>query len=89
MARPSVHLGSVIGFDDPAGLGEVRDDDGVTHRFHCTALTDGTRSVAVGTRVAHEVVVARDGCTEAVAVTPLAPAPPVVTPREARPPGAP
>ena len=80
MARPTVHRGSVTEFDDPAGLGVVLGDDGVEHRFHCTSLTDGTRTVPVGARVAYEVVPARDGRSEAVAVTPLGVTPPPVAP---------
>jgi cold shock CspA family protein len=48
--------GEVIEFDDPRGLGVVRADGGTTYRFHCTAIADGTRRIAVGTLVDFELV---------------------------------
>jgi cold shock CspA family protein len=47
--------GRVVEFDEPRGLGTVEADDGTRYPFHCTALLDGTRTVAVGTAVAFEV----------------------------------
>jgi CspA family cold shock protein len=45
------HHGVVTAFDEQRGLGEVVADDGVRYGFHCTEIADGTRTVAVGTRV--------------------------------------
>jgi cold shock CspA family protein len=64
--------GTVVVFDDPRGLGVVRSEDGVEHPFHCTAVADGSRAVAVGTAVAYRVVPGRMGRWEATAITPLA-----------------
>jgi cold shock CspA family protein len=50
---PEVRLGEVVEFDDPRGLGEVRDaGSGERFPFHCTEIADGTRRVVVGTAVA-------------------------------------
>jgi len=69
--------GVVTEFDDAAGLGTITTDDGTAaYRFHCTAITDGTRTIAVDTRVEFELRPARNGRYEAGAVGPV-----VVTPR--------
>lgn len=59
------HMGTVTAFDEPAGLGTVRDDDGNDHPFHCTALIDGSRTVAVGARVGFVLIPAHLGRYEA------------------------
>jgi CspA family cold shock protein len=59
----------VTEFDEPRGLGAVRGDDGSNYPFHCTALADGTRDVAVGTRVVFTVAAGHGGRYEAGAVT--------------------
>ena len=63
--------GTVTGFDDDAGLGTITADDGATYPFHCTAIADGTRTIAVGTQVRFERQ-ARLGRYEAAAITPAA-----------------
>ena len=62
--------GVVTSFDDPRGLGEVTADDGTTYPFHCTAIADGTRTIAEGTAVRFEVVPGRLGRWEATRLTP-------------------
>jgi cold shock CspA family protein len=57
--------GTVVSFDDPRGLGEVRAEDGVGYPFHCTAVADGSRTIAVGTLVSFRVVAGRLGRWEA------------------------
>ena len=55
--------GVVTAFDEPRGLGTI-DADGTAYPFHCTALLDGTRTVAVGRRDLAEaalLVERRDG----------------------------
>ncbi|MEY2438296.1 MAG: cold shock protein [Acidimicrobiaceae bacterium] len=47
--------GTVVAFDDAAGLGEVTADDGSTYPFHCTAIGDGTRTIEVGACVDFEL----------------------------------
>lgn len=69
--------GTVIDFDDAKGWGHVRDDSssregGTTERFlHCTAIADGSRSIAVGTRVTYRLVAGRQGRWEAADVRPV------------------
>ena len=55
-------------FDDAVGLGVVTSDSGESYPFHCTAITDGTRTIASGAIVSFEVVPARNGGWEATAV---------------------
>jgi len=62
--------GTVTEFDDAAGLGTISADDGNTYRFHCAAISDGTRTIPVDTAVEFETRPARDGTYEASAVTP-------------------
>ena len=57
--------GIVTLFDDDAGIGTVTGDDGVEHFFHCTQIGDGSRTIAVGTKVSFEVVAGRLGRWEA------------------------
>jgi cold shock CspA family protein len=67
----TLRRGIVAAFDDAAGFGAVRDDDGNEHFFHCTAIADGTRTIAVGTAVTFVVVPGRRGRWEAAAVSPV------------------
>jgi cold shock CspA family protein len=66
-------IGVVTEFDDPRGLGVVSAEDGSSYRFHCTALSDGTRTVEAGTRVVFIVAAGHGGRHEARALTPLGP----------------
>ena len=43
--------GTVTDFDFAVGLGHVATGEGVTHLFHCVEIADGTRDIAVGSRV--------------------------------------
>ena len=47
--------GRVASFDEARGIGTVSDDAGGEYPFHCTALVDGTRTVAVGAHVMFEI----------------------------------
>ena len=62
--------GRVVAFDDHRGLGEVEDHDRRRVRFHCTAIADGTRTIAVGTDVAFRVVTGPLGTLEAAELRP-------------------
>jgi cold shock CspA family protein len=62
--------GTVASFDDPAGYGVVRADDGGEHFFHCTAIADGSRTIEVGTPVTFVVVPGRRGLWEAARISP-------------------
>ncbi len=57
--------GRVVCFDEHRGLGEVEVEDGRRYAFHCTAITDGTRTIAVGTSVDFEVAAGALGRYEA------------------------
>lgn len=59
--RPKRHVfepatGVVSSFDEPRGLGTITTSTGEELPFHCTALVDGTRTIAVGERVRFQVV---------------------------------
>jgi cold shock CspA family protein len=58
-------VGSVVAFDDHAGFGTVRLEDGRELFFHCTAIADGTRTIAEGAAVTVAVVPGRRGRYEA------------------------
>jgi len=63
--------GTVTAFDEHRGLGEVTADDGARYSFHCTAIADGTRTIAVGTAVEFVVVPGHLGRWEAAAIEPV------------------
>jgi len=62
--------GIVSEFDEPRGLGTVT-SEGRTFFFHCTSISDGTRSIAVGTNVIFKVARGHLGRLEAREVTAL------------------
>ncbi|MCP3854680.1 MAG: cold shock domain-containing protein [Actinomycetia bacterium] len=64
--------GVVASFDEQAGRGTVRGDDGVELYFHCTAIADGTRSIDEGDTVSFEVEAGAPGVWEAAHLTKLA-----------------
>ncbi len=64
-------IGVVAEFDEPRGLGVVRDEDGGSYPFHCAAIADGTRRIDEGTRVVFLVAAGHGGRYEARAVTPV------------------
>jgi cold shock CspA family protein len=43
--------GFVSSFDEVKGEGEITSNDGVQFYFHCVAIADGSRTIAVGTPV--------------------------------------
>jgi len=63
--------GRVETFDDAAGLGVVRSDDGSCFPFHCTQIADGTRTIPEGTPVEFLVAPGHRGRWEARDLTPL------------------
>ncbi len=67
--------GVVTDYDDPAGIGTVTADEGDEHFFHCTAIADGSRTIAAGTRVRFGVVPGCLGQWEATSLRPLEPLP--------------
>jgi cold shock CspA family protein len=63
--------GTIAAFDAHRGLGEIAGDDGNRYPFHCTVITDGSRTIGVGTTVAFEVVAGLAGRWEATDVHPV------------------
>ena len=74
MADPE-RSGTVDSFDEDRGTGTVVDGGGQHFAFHCTAILDGSRTVAVGTHVAFTLAPGHRGRVEARALRPLAPRP--------------
>ena len=66
-----LQLGSVTHFDPEVGLGQVETDLGITYRFHCTSIGDGSRRIEVAEKVAFMVEARGPGQWEATAVTPI------------------
>jgi cold shock CspA family protein len=62
--------GTVFAFDGHEGLGEIEGDDGRRYPFHCTAIADGTREIAVGVIVEFEIAAGLPGRWEATAIRP-------------------
>lgn len=67
----SLRTGLVAEFDEARGLGVVADESGGRWRFHGTQIADGSRTVAVGARVAFVVAAGHLGAFEATQVTTL------------------
>ena len=64
-------VGDVVEFDDALGMGVVEYGPGRRLDFHCTAITDGSRSIAVGSVVAFVITPGHLGRLEAQSVRPL------------------
>ena len=60
--------GQVVAFDEHRGLGEIRATSGERYPFHCTAIADGTRTIAGDARVEFALVPGPVGAFEAGAV---------------------
>ncbi len=60
--------GEVVAFDDHAGFGTVRAENGRELFFHCTQSADGSRTIAVGANVSFEIVPGHLGRWEAARV---------------------
>ncbi len=70
-------IGHVVSFDEARGLGTVEFGPGRRVPFHCSVITDGSRTIDAGAVVAVRIVAGRLGILEARSVRPL---PGVVTP---------
>ncbi len=57
-------------FDEHRGDGYVRADDAREFWFHCTAIADGTRTIAPGTKVRFSVRPGLPGQWEAADIRP-------------------
>ncbi|MGZ4689223.1 MAG: cold shock domain-containing protein [Acidimicrobiia bacterium] len=62
--------GVVVAFDEGRGLGEIEGADGARYGFHCTAIADGSRTIAVKAKVSFEVVPGQLGRWEAADIKP-------------------
>jgi cold shock CspA family protein len=62
--------GRVTSFDEHRGWGDITAAGGTVYPFHCTVISDGTRTIAVDTAVEFEVRPGHLGRWEAAAVTP-------------------
>lgn len=50
-------IGTVTNFDDARGLGEIQlDDSPAMFPFHCVSIADGSRTIAVGTKVSFDAL---------------------------------
>ncbi len=72
MAASGRRHGRVTAFDDAVGLGQVTDDDGSVHGFHCTRIADGTRTIELDTVVSFVLVPGHLGRWEASDLRPPA-----------------
>ena len=66
----SQERGEVLDYDDAAGIGIVRAQDGADYFFHCTSIADGSRMIAQGTPVSFAITAGRQGLWEAIDVAP-------------------
>lgn len=66
----ALHRGTVASFDDHGGYGTVA-ADGREWPFHCTAIVDGSRTIAQGRAVTFTVVPGRLGRWEATGLRPI------------------
>jgi cold shock CspA family protein len=64
-------IGRVLDFDEDGGYGTLQAGDGTSYFFHCTAVADGSRTIAVGADVRFEVVPGRLGRWEGAEIEPL------------------
>jgi cold shock CspA family protein len=63
------YSGRVASFDDFTGRGELEAHGGLRFPFHCTAIADGTRTIAPDTVVKFRLAPGPLGALEAVAIT--------------------
>jgi cold shock CspA family protein len=69
-ALPELALqrGEVVAYDASAGYGTIRGADAREWWFHCTAIADGSRLIAVGASGVFSLVPGRSGRWEAVGI---------------------
>jgi cold shock CspA family protein len=65
--------GTVTEFDEARGLGEISDRDGVRFPFHCTAIADSSRQIAIGASVVFRLAPGHRGRYEARDIETLGP----------------
>ena len=57
-------------FDERRGLGEIETTEGGRYLFHCTAIADGSRTIATDAPVRFRLVIGPLGALEAAAIHP-------------------
>jgi cold shock CspA family protein len=62
--------GAVTSFDEAAGYGELTESTGDVWWFHCTGITDDTRTIEVGAPVRFQLRPGHLGRYEAIDITP-------------------
>lgn len=65
----ALYSGRIATFDEFAGRGEIEARGGMHFPFHCTAIADGTRTVAADAPVRFRLVPGPLGALEATAIT--------------------
>ncbi len=71
----ALYSGRVATFDDFVGRGEIEARGGMHFPFHCTAIADGSRTIAPDTAVKFKLRPGPLGALEAIAVKPAASTP--------------
>jgi cold shock CspA family protein len=66
-----VRYGRVTAYDEGRGLGSVETRGGAWFAFHSTAIANGSRRIAVGSRVSFVVVAGVGGRFEAASLSEL------------------
>jgi hypothetical protein len=64
------YSGRIASFDDLVGRGEIEARGGLHFPFHCTAIADGSRTIAPDTPVKFRLVPGPLGALEATAIMP-------------------
>ena len=62
------YSGRVANFDEHVGRGEVEARGGLHFPFHCTAIADGSRTIATDTAVKFRLVPGPLGALEAISI---------------------
>jgi cold shock CspA family protein len=65
----AIYSGRVVTFDDVAGRGQIEARGGLRFPFHCTAIGDGSRTIAPDTAVRFRLTPGPLGALEATAIT--------------------
>ncbi|MCC5953031.1 MAG: hypothetical protein JJU45_13150 [Acidimicrobiia bacterium] len=71
MARVTERSGIVEEFDEDGGQGTIVEPSGARWWFHCTAVSDGSRTIPTDTAVAFTLVPGHLGRFEPTGVRPL------------------
>ena len=64
-------IATISAFDVSRGIGELQDIEGRRYPFHSTAISDGSRRIEVGEKVAFDLAAGHGGVMEAARVLKL------------------